>query len=241
MYEKSKGELKETLSRFGSAVRSHRKRLGLSQEDLADRSGLHRTYITDVERGVRNVTMESISRLVRALDVPFTQIFGIMEGKQPGWQLAGEHTTSPERVSVRPVEILLVEGNRKHADGIARSLKQHGVTNRVSVVYSGEAALRRLYDGASPPGSDPPILPDIILLDITLSEINALEVLRRLRADGRTRAIPVVVLIPSGSDQDYSETTKLGVTFSINKPVDFCEFSTLMPKMGFQWVLMDQE
>ncbi|HTK82188.1 MAG TPA: helix-turn-helix transcriptional regulator [Bacteroidota bacterium] len=67
--------LKHTLAKLGSAIRSLRQNLGISQEELAHRSGLHRTYITDIERGARNVTMESVTKLARALNVPLSALF----------------------------------------------------------------------------------------------------------------------------------------------------------------------
>jgi two-component system, response regulator len=230
MTELDRIDLKGMLSRFGSAIRAHRKRLGFSQEELADRSGLHRTYITDVERGVRNVTMESMCKLIGALDVPFTTIFNDME--QTGERRDG--TGGSSRASGKAVEILLVEDNPTHADHILQALKKHGVINRVLSVHSGEEALRVLQqDGGS--------APDMILLDLTLTESSSVEVVRRLRSSERTRSIPVVLLLDPDADPGHVEHVRSELTGAISKPVDFAEFSSLMPKFGFSWLLMEHE
>ena len=81
---------------------------------------------------------------------------------------------------------------------------------------------------------------DVVVLDITMPGRSGLEVLRRIRTNERSRSVSVVILTASRSDQDYKESMKLGVTAYITKPVDFLEFSTVMPKIGFRWQLVEQ-
>ena len=231
MPESPEHTLQETLSRFGSAVKNQRRQLGITQEELAHRSGLHRTYITDIERGARNVTLDSITKLTKALELPLTELFSRLEKKSAGRSLV----SVGKAASGRPVDILLVEDNPKHAELTLQALERNGVTNHIIVVRTGDEALGFLLGKrASAPN------PRLILLDLTLPGTGGLEVLRKIRADERTKSIPVVILTASRSDRDYKESVKLGVTAYITKPVDFVEFSTVMPKLGFRWTLMEQ-
>jgi CheY-like chemotaxis protein/DNA-binding Xre family transcriptional regulator len=229
--------LRELLTKFGSIVRTQRRQAGFSQEELADRSGLHRTYVTDVERGVRNVSLDSISRLARALDLQLTDLFALVEGKSPPAHIPGTalHAAGP---ATRSVDILLVEDNPRHAELTIHALEKNGVTNNIHIAKSGAEALDLLFDGRETKSGT--LRPRVILLDLSLPDIDGLEVLRQIRSDPQTRSIPVVVLTASRSDQDYSESLKLGVTAYITKPVDFIEFSTVMPKLGFRWLLTEQ-
>jgi CheY-like chemotaxis protein/DNA-binding XRE family transcriptional regulator len=229
-------ELKETLSKFGAAVKSFRQRLGISQEELAERSGLHRTYVTDVERGARNVTMESITKLARALNVPLAELFAKVEGSELAYGLATEHRTNTRLTS--PVNILLVEDNPKHAELTLFALEKYGVANNVLVVHSGEEALEFLQGRRKTIGRAFPPKPKLILLDLSLPNIDGMEVLRNIRADANTRDIPVIILTASRSDQDIKESNMLGVTAYINKPVEFFEFSTIIPKLGLHWLVV---
>ena len=230
--------LRDTLSRIGSVVKRERQHRGFSQEELAHRSGLHRTYITDIERGARNITIQSISKLSRALDVPLTRIFAEIEKPAAGRGGRARVPGSPEGRGGSPaVNILLVEDNPKHAELTRYALEKHGVSNRLFVVGSGEEGLDFLSGRSKNSAQGVSARPELILLDLKLPGLGGLEVLRRIRATPAIESIPVVILTSSRSDQDLKECLKLGITAYINKPVDFVEFSTVMPKLGFRWML----
>ncbi|HVV70554.1 MAG TPA: helix-turn-helix domain-containing protein, partial [Verrucomicrobiae bacterium] len=113
---------------FGAAIRAHRLRLGMSQEALAERAELHRTYVTDVERGARNLSLESISRLARALEVSIDFLF-LPSARGGGFGTdAGGRGAAPH-----PIEILLVEDDPKDTELTLQAFKKAKFANRVEV------------------------------------------------------------------------------------------------------------
>ncbi len=135
-----------------------------------------------------------------------------------------------------PVEIVLVEDNSEHAELTVRALKRHNVTNHVRVLRDGAEAVQTLLP---PDGSTPPA-PRLILLDLKLPKMDGIEVLRRIKADDRTRMIPVVMLTSSAEDKDLKECYSLGVNSYIIKPVDFQQFTDAARTVGFYWTLLNQ-
>jgi two-component system, response regulator len=225
---------KNILVKIGSSLKAVRNQQGLTQEELADRSGLHRTYITDVERGVRNITLDSVVKLVRALGIPLSELFARVEGR-----VAVSPTALPGALDDKPFEILLVEDDARHVEQTLHALEKNGVTNPLIVVHTGEEALDVLGAGGQFLHRNTSPLPRIVLLDLSLPTVSGIDVLRRIRADERTRALPVVILTSSRNDQDYKESLKLGVIAAISKPIDFGEFSTVIPRIGFRWRVVD--
>jgi len=216
---------------FGAAVRLRRDDLDISQEELAGRAGLHRTYISDVERGARNVSLESIHRLADALKIPVSQLFA--------WQheeINGNLTPhlSPDEL----VEILIVEHSEADAEIAIKSLKQVHVTNRVHVVRDGQAALDFLFAKGEYSNRKQAERPQLILLDLRLPKVDGLEVLRQIKNDSRTRTIPVIVLAVSDCERDLAATQRLGADACIVKPVDFQNFSGVTPQLSLQWALL---
>lgn len=219
--------LREFLAEFGSFVRDERKRLGISQEELAERSGLHRTYITDVERGVRNMTFESTLKLMRALDIPFHRIF------------PRSRTRIDDRPSDAIAEILLVEDNARDRELTIGALQRYSLVNHIATAGTGHEALSILgIEGEARRAGGSQRLPNLALLDLRLPDIDGTEVLRRIRSHERTRRLPVVILTASRSDIDYRESTRMGISGYLTKPVDWLEFSMMMPKFGFRWMLL---
>ncbi len=208
---------------FGRAVKSARSALGISQEELAGRAGLHRTYISDLERGARNPSLKSIEKLAEALELSVAGLFRrVNEGGNPE----------------RAVEILLVEGGPCDVLTMQAFRRAH-FTNPVHVVSDGEAAFDFIFadDSYADWGSE--TRPGLVLLDLLLPKVlDGLEVLRRIRSHKRTRKIPVVVLIGSRNRADMAECTRLGVSHYIGKPVDFKQFSEVVSLMQFQWSLV---
>ena len=213
---------------FGAAIRSHRLRLGMSQETLAERAELHRTYVTDVERGVRNLSLESISKLARALDLSISSLFS-----PPEINLAGSKT---DRGSV---EILLVEHDAKELERTLEAFKRAKLSNRIAIVRDGAAALDYVFCRRQYAKRRPPSPPQVLLLDLQVRKVHGLEVLSRIRADHRTRGLRVVVLVDSRTDPDLRGAMRLGADSYIIKPVDFEKFSALMPQLNLHWTLLN--
>jgi CheY-like chemotaxis protein/DNA-binding Xre family transcriptional regulator len=208
---------------FGTAIRSQRLERQFSQEELADRAGLHRTYVSDVERGARNLSLESIERLARALEVSVSALFA----------RAG-NGSGPEHL----VEILLVEDNAQDAELTRRAFRKAGLTNVLHVARDGAKALDFLFATGAQSHRNHEPLPGVILLDLNLPKIHGLEVLRRIKADRRTREIPVIVLTASDQDRDITACRRLGVANYLVKPVDFSNFSEITPGLEFGWALV---
>ncbi len=213
---------------FGSAVRKWRSRLGVSQEELAGRAGLHRTYICDIERGARNVSLESIEKLARALEISTATLFAYESSAGPA---------ETKRISGDGlVEILFVEDDPQDAEITMEALK--GITNRVQVVRDGQAALDFLFCQGEFTGRQVSQRPQLILLDLRLPKIDGLEVLRRVKSVPETSSIPVVVLTGSNHDRDIQTSKRLGAAACIAKPVDMGNLTHVTPILHYQWALL---
>jgi CheY-like chemotaxis protein/DNA-binding XRE family transcriptional regulator len=208
---------------FGVAVKIWRSRLGISQEELAGRAGLHRTYVSDIERGARNVSLESIAKLARALEVSVAALFS-------------PPVSAP--VADELVDILLVEDNPDDVHLTLAALKEAKITNRIHVVRDGAAALDFLFCTGKYAHRKPDDRPQVVLLDLGLPRVSGLEVLRRMKADARTRSIPVVVLTASRHDRDVLASKQLGTQAYIVKPVDFQNLSEITPQLSLHWALL---
>ena len=128
--------------------------------------------------------------------------------------------------------ILLVEDDPNDKLLTVRALKKNGVKDRVVVARDGVEALDYLFAEGSHAGRDGSAVPRIILLDLRLPRLNGLEVLGRLRSDGRTKPIPVVVFISSEEDRDLIDSSGLHVSGYVRKPVGFEEFVEAMRRLG---------
>lgn len=133
---------------------------------------------------------------------------------------------------MRPVENLLVEDNPNDVELTLRALKRHNLANRVHVVKDGEEALDYVFAGGPYRGRNMDEIPRLILLDLKLPKVAGLEVLRQIKSDERTKAIPVVVLTSSREEKDLIGSYRLGVNSYIVKPVDFAKFMDCVGKLG---------
>lgn len=138
------------------------------------------------------------------------------------------------------VEILLAEDSPRDAEMTLRSLKKHNLANRVHWVKDGAEALDYLFCEGAYGGRDPARLPRLVLLDIKMPKVDGIEVLRRLKEDARTRAIPVVVMTSSDEEQDVLESYRLGVNSYIVKPVEFGAFAEVVARIGLYWVVTNR-
>jgi two-component system, response regulator len=143
-------------------------------------------------------------------------------------------------MSIRPVEILLVEDNPDDLDLTLYALKRNNLANAVHIARDGEEALDFIFCRGSYGErrfDDPP---KVVLLDLKLPKVDGLEVLRTMKVDKRTKAVPVVVMTSSKEQRDTVEGYHLGVNSYIQKPVDFDEFRYLIKHLGFYWLVVNQ-
>ena len=136
--------------------------------------------------------------------------------------------------------ILLVEDNPDDIELTLRSLKKHSIVNDVVVARDGEEALNYLFPEDVHAESNIKGLPVLILLDLKLPKINGFEVLKKIRADRRTKLIPVVILTSSKEEKDLYNGYDLGVNSYIRKPIDFDEFSNVIKQIGLYWLLLNE-
>jgi two-component system response regulator len=131
------------------------------------------------------------------------------------------------------VEILLVEDNPNDVQLTLHALKRYHLTNRIRVVRDGAEALEFLFANEAE-------VPKVVMLDLKLPRVDGMEVLRAIRADPRTRMLPVVVLTSSREERDIAQTYDLGANSYIVKPVDFEQFTEAVRQLGLYWVLLNQ-
>ena len=138
------------------------------------------------------------------------------------------------------IEILLVEDNPDDLDLALHALKKHRVANHIQVARDGAEALEFLFGTGPHAQRDTGIQPRFILLDLKLPKVDGIEVLRQIKADPRTKAVPVVVLTSSKEDFDLARCYELGVNSYIVKPMGFQQFAEVVRQMGFYWMLLNQ-
>jgi two-component system response regulator len=203
---------------LANAIKSTRCALGISQEELAARAGLHRTYVSDLERGTRNPSLESVAKLAEALELSLPMLFEKAEYRQL-------------------VEILLVEDDPHDVELTLRAFRQMRLTNPVHVARDGVEALDFLF-GVGRHADRSGWLPKVVLLDLNLPRKSGLDVLRQIKANPQTRDIPVVVLTVSTRGHDIEECRRLGVETYIVKPVRFESFREVASTLNLAWTLV---
>jgi two-component system response regulator len=136
--------------------------------------------------------------------------------------------------------ILLVEDNPSDIKLTKRALEQHQITNPLVVAEDGREALDYLFGTGQYAGQPPPDLPAVVLLDLKLPKVDGLEVLKTIRADDRTKLLPVVVLTSSSQEEDIVASYTQGANSYVRKPVDFTQFAEAVRVLGLYWLLMNQ-
>lgn len=226
------------LFQFGLVIKDLRKRRRFSQEELANRCGLHRTYITDIEHGSRNVSLKNISKIARAFDMTPSDLFAAMdEYSKEGIQLISRRDRT-EKVLKNPVEILLVEDDQNYVELTIHELQRVNISNHIHVARTGEDAIIFLFGTRTEPHPIPESL-RLILLDLSLPLIDGHNVLKRIRTHSSRKDIPVVVMTSSTSPADQERCNELGVQGYLTKPLNAPEFITAMQKLGFMLYLME--
>ena len=208
---------------LGAAIKAERAMMGISQEELASRAGLHRTYVSDLERGARNPSLGSVEKLAQALKLSVPMLFQLATNGDQAKQL---------------VEIVLVEDNPRDVDMTLRAFKKANITNPVHILRDGAEALDFLF--ATGPYVDRRDVHNaqVVLLDLNLPKIDGVEVLRKIKGDKRARNVPVVILTASNQDADIIVCRRLGAEDYIVKPVRFENFSEVTRHFRFGWELV---
>jgi two-component system, response regulator len=136
--------------------------------------------------------------------------------------------------------ILLVEDSSSDEELTLRALRKSNVANRVVVTRDGAEALDYLFARGAFADRDPRDVPQLVLLDLNLPKIGGLEVLRRIRADERTKLLPVVILTSSSEDKDLLVGYASGANSYVVKPVDFTQFADAVRQLGMFWLVINQ-
>ena len=136
--------------------------------------------------------------------------------------------------------ILLVEDNPDDEALTIRALKKNHIGNNLFVVRDGAEALDFLFCTGAYADRDPRDKPEVILLDLKLPKVDGLEVLRRIRADEKTRVLPVVILTSSNEEQDRIKGYSLGANSYVRKPVDFNQFIEAVRQLGLYWLVLNE-
>ncbi|MBU2009792.1 MAG: response regulator [Chloroflexi bacterium] len=136
--------------------------------------------------------------------------------------------------------ILLVEDNPDDVELTLRAFRKSNVANEIVVARDGAEALDYLFGTGPYAGRAPSIMPEVVLLDLKLPRIDGLEVLRRLRADERTKLLPVVILTSSKEEKDLVNGYKFGANSYVRKPVDFDQFIKAVQQLGLYWLVFNE-
>jgi len=136
--------------------------------------------------------------------------------------------------------ILLVEDNPSDIALTRRALTKSHITNKLVVAEDGQEALDYLFGAGQYAGRDVNEMPALILLDLKLPRVDGLDVLRTVRADTRTRRLPVVIMTTSSEEQDVAQSYDLGANSYIRKPVDFTQFANAVEHLGLYWLVMNE-
>ncbi len=136
--------------------------------------------------------------------------------------------------------ILLVEDNPQDEALTLRALKRHNIRNRVVVARDGVEALDYLFGGREDGDRAPAELPAVVLLDLKLPKVDGFEVLKRIRADERTKLLRVVILTSSGEERDLLEGYSSGANSYVRKPVEFTEFAEAVRRIGLYWLILNE-
>ena len=136
--------------------------------------------------------------------------------------------------------ILLIEDNPDDVKLTLRAFKKNNIQNEIIVAHDGVEGLDYLFGTGPYVGRDTSIVPQIVLLDLKMPKMDGLEVLKRIRADERTKLLPVVILTSSKEEQDIVKGYSLGANSYVRKPVNFGEFTEAVRQLGLYWLLLNE-
>jgi two-component system response regulator len=135
---------------------------------------------------------------------------------------------------------LLVEDNPNDVELTLRAFEKSNLGNEIVVARDGEQAIHYLFATGPHADRSPMAMPDVVLLDMKLPKLDGLGVLRRMRADKRTRRLPVVMLTSSKEENDVASSYDLGANSFVRKPVAFSEFVDAAKRLGIYWLIMNE-
>jgi two-component system response regulator len=141
---------------------------------------------------------------------------------------------------IRSRIILLVEDNPNDVELTARAFERSHLANEIVVACDGEEAIEYLFATGRHAGRDTNVMPEVVLLDLNLPKIDGLGVLRRMRADERTRRLPVVIMTSSNEERDIILSYDLGANSFVRKPVDFGQFVDAAKHLELYWLVMNE-
>ena len=136
--------------------------------------------------------------------------------------------------------IFLIEDNPRDQVLTLRALKASNIVNDVIVAHDGVEALDYFFGTGMYAGRDTTVMPQVVLLDLKLPKVDGLEVLQRIRADERTRSLPVVVFSSSSEEEDMIKSYHLGANSYVRKPVDFGQFMEATKQLGLYWLVLNE-
>jgi two-component system, response regulator len=136
--------------------------------------------------------------------------------------------------------IMIVEDNEDDLELALRAFRHNNVLNEIVVARDGVEALDYLFGTGPHEGRDLCVMPEVVLLDLKMPRLGGLEVLQRIRADARTRYLPVVVLTSSDEEKDMIDSYHYGVNSYIRKPVDFKQFTEAVRQLSLYWMVLNQ-
>ena len=140
----------------------------------------------------------------------------------------------------RNIDILLVEDNQYDAEMLMRALKKHNFLNKVLWVKDGAEALDFLRCTGPFADRDPSEMPKLVLLDLKMPKVGGVDVLRYIKADEKSRGVPVLMVTSSNEERDVVECYELGANGFVVKPVDFAHFTEAVAKIGMYWLLVNR-
>ncbi|MDT8403288.1 response regulator [Sulfuriflexus sp.] len=143
-------------------------------------------------------------------------------------------------MSITNTKILLVEDNPDDEELTLRALRHHNIANDLVIARDGVEALDYLFTTGKYADKDPDEFPQVVLLDLKLPKIDGLEVLKKMRADERTKCLPVVVLTSSNEEKDIVDSYNFGANSYVRKPVDFVQFIAAAEQLGMYWLVLNQ-
>jgi len=138
------------------------------------------------------------------------------------------------------IEILLVEDNPDDVELAVHALRREKLANEITVARDGEEALDVIFCRGPHSGRSFHSPPRVVLLDLKLPKVQGLDVLKAIKGDPRTKAIPVVIMTSSREERDLVDSYKLGVNAYVQKPVDFEQFRGIVKELGLFWVVINQ-
>ena len=195
--------------------------MGISQEELAGRADLHRTYIADIERGARNPSLLSIEKLARALHIPLASLFQSLSA------------TGFLPRDGNPVELLVIEGEQEE---VQQLLRNSMITNAVRGFRNVDALMHELPAETG----DEPDQPNgkLVVVDLRRSGAGGMETLRQLKADRRTRGLPVVALVGDAQTDEQAEFARWGIAECLRNPLEIRELAAMTTRLNLNWTLV---